>query len=73
MITVKDIIIQELDNAGCNNGQYPKVHVTTSEGFIRGYTCRCGKGCSGTWNINRIAIGDTFPSTAQLLTCLKDK
>ena len=48
MITVKSVEVENLENAGCNNGNYPKMIVYFYSGskYI-GQTCNCGKGCNG--------------------------
>jgi hypothetical protein len=42
--------IEELENAGCNNGNYPSYTVKDQNGTIvaQGVSCRCGRGCSET-------------------------
>ena len=55
MLKVKDIIIERVDNAGCNNGNYPKVSIVLGSGeTLTGRTCNCNRGCSGTWCLPRI-------------------
>ena len=46
MIKVKSVIIEELENPGCNNGNYPMVSVHTTNGDYHGLTCNCRKGCA---------------------------
>lgn len=48
MIKVKSVIIEELENPGCNNGNYPMVSVHTTNGDYHGLTCNCRKGCANT-------------------------
>ena len=49
MLTVKSIGIEKLDQAGCNNGNYPAYTIELSDGIIiSGLTCRCQSGCSNT-------------------------
>ena len=58
---VTNIIIEELKNAGCNNGQYPEYTVTFDTGeTYSGITCNCGNGCSGTDRLPK--IGQQFQS-----------
>jgi hypothetical protein len=42
--------IEDIDNPGCNNGNYPAWSITNPRGQVvaKGITCRCGRGCSGT-------------------------
>ena len=43
------IEIEDLPNAGCNNGNYPEYTIVFDTGLrVQGITCRCGNGCSGT-------------------------
>ncbi len=49
MMQVKSLEIEDLDNAGCNNGNYPIFRaITFNDQEIAGITCRCGRGCSNT-------------------------
>lgn len=49
LLKVKTLEIENLENAGCNNGNYPTFTAVTFDGKqISGITCRCGSGCSGT-------------------------
>jgi len=59
MGVVKEVRIEEMENMGCNNGNYPSMRVisSTGEGFET-LTCRCGNGCSGT--CRRPKIGEDF-------------
>ena len=48
-IKVINLHIEDLENEGCNNGNYPHwtgVNAETGE-KISGQTCRCLAGCSG--------------------------
>ena len=54
MIKVKSVIIEELENPGCNNGNYPMVSVHTTNGDYHGLTCNCRKGCANTWDVFNI-------------------
>ena len=61
---VKEIIIEELENAGCNNGNYPLFTVVFDNGqTAEGRTCRCGCGCSGM---------DQLPEIGQWFETLDD-
>ena len=51
MIKVKSVTIEELENPGCNNGNYPMVSVHTTNGDYHGLTCNCRKGCANTWDV----------------------
>lgn len=67
MIKIKHIEIEDLENEGCNNGNYPECTITFEYGTeYVGYTYRCGNGCSGTLNINAVNIGDEFESIKAL-------
>ena len=49
-IKILNLEIEDLENAGCNNGNYPTWTGTSAETGqkISGVTCRCGSGCSNT-------------------------
>ena len=65
MIKVASVYVEEMENAGCNNGNYPHVQIELSNGeTLRGYTCRCGRGCSETWNLPD--VGAQFGSMDEL-------
>ena len=63
MLVIKSIEIMELENAGCNNGNYPEytVFFTNGEKYT-GMTCRCLSGCSGTDCIRDLETGMGFDS-----------
>ena len=53
--TIKNIEIEQLVNAGCNNGNYPQMEIHLSNGdIVPSMTCRCGNGCSGTDRVPEI-------------------
>lgn len=57
------IEVEELENAGCNNGNYPEYVAYFDNGEkYTGVTCRCGAGCSGTDCIRDLVIGMEFDS-----------
>lgn len=59
MIKVVEVEVEELENPGCNNGNYPRYMVTFDDGTAySGITCRCGKGCAGTERLPK--IGEEF-------------
>lgn len=66
-IKILGIVVEDLDNAGCNNGNYPYVTIKTNRGDWHGDTCNCGRGCSGTWNINNLEVGMEFANDNELL------
>lgn len=71
MIKIKNIFVEDLDNAGCNNGNYPDVAIELDNGEkLEAVTCRCGNGCSNTANINAVEIGDCFDSVDELLSII---
>ena len=46
-----EVIVEALQDAGCNNGRYPEYRVFRvgdGKAVAAGITCRCGRGCSGT-------------------------
>lgn len=56
MIEIKNLEIEYPDNAGCNNGVYPRwtgINAKTGQP-MSGVTCRCGRGCANTDAIVRI-------------------
>ena len=58
---VINITVEELENPGCNNGNYPEYTVTFDTGEnLSGITCRCGNGCSGTDRLPK--VGQEFTS-----------
>ena len=54
----KYLVIEELENAGCNNGNYPKYEIQNEKGetIKKGITCNCHKGCSNTDNVSYIKM-----------------
>ena len=63
MLVIKSIEIEEIENAGCNNGNYPEYTVYFSNGEkYTSITCRCLKGCSGTDRIIGLKPGMCFAS-----------
>ena len=70
MIKVKSVIIEELENPGCNNGNYPMVSVHTTNGDCHGLTCNCRKGCANTWDVFNIE-GKEFSDEEELLEYLE--
>ena len=49
MKKVISVSIERLDNAGCNNGNYPHAEITLSNGeSFTIQVCSCGHGCSNT-------------------------
>ena len=42
--------VEDMENAGCTNGNYPAYQIRTNSGEVvyAGQTCRCGRGCSNT-------------------------
>lgn len=46
---MEKVYVENLKNAGCNNGNYPKYEIRTGDRVVKsGITCRCGAGCMGT-------------------------
>jgi hypothetical protein len=57
---IKFIEIESMENAGCNNGNYPGYRITLENGEqIMGITCNCGKGCAET-DFTAYNIGDEY-------------
>ena len=53
---MKTLIIERLERAGCNNGQYPRwvlVDVDTKK-ITGGKTCGCRRGCANTDDLSDI-------------------
>ena len=73
MLQIKQIIVTDHSDAGCNNGKFHQVHITHTGGFLKGQTCACTRGCANTWNIHRIHIGDYFLDLKELLDVLEEK
>lgn len=72
MIKVLGVTVEAMENAGCNNGNYPHVEIELSNGeTLRGYTCRCGRGCSNTWRLPD--VGAQFDSTDELYRFLRNE
>lgn len=49
-------------NAGCTNGNYdiPVVVKLSTGHVITGYTCRCGCGCNGSFDLRHLYVGDNM-------------
>ena len=63
MLKIIRIEVEEIENAGCNNGNYPGYTVYFDNGEkYTGVTCRCGAGCNGTDSICDLEIGMEFDS-----------
>ena len=65
MLIVKRIVLEELDNGGCNNGHYPRYIITLDNSLqVMGMTCNCNRGCSNTDTLP--AVGAVFKSEQDL-------
>ena len=44
------LLVSDIDNPGCNNGNYPAWKLTDPDGntVLGGHTCACGRGCANT-------------------------
>lgn len=63
MLKIIKIEIEEIENPGCNNGNYPEYTIYFDNGEkYSGVTCRCGAGCSGTDCIRDLEVGMEFDS-----------
>ena len=61
MIKIKKIEIEALENAGCNNGNFPSVEITFDNGkTYHDITCRCHRGCANTLCVENFNEGDEF-------------
>ena len=48
-VEVTEYYLENIDNMGCNNGNYPDYVAKGVDGITyKGLTCRCMGGCSGT-------------------------
>lgn len=59
-VKVISIIVDDIENRGCNNGNYPGCTIYTNVGKFHGKTCACQRGCSNTWCLP--AKGEEFES-----------
>lgn len=68
MLKVLNIEVEDLPNAGCNNGNYPEFTLIYSDNghidSLTGITCGCGCGCSNTCRLPK--IGEKFANKAEL-------
>lgn len=49
MVELHDVEIEDMQNTGCNNGQYPAFTARLADGTkISGTVCGCRRGCSNT-------------------------
>lgn len=73
MIKVKEIILDEIENEGCNNGNYPHfemlLDVDGRTMYYESNTCRCRKGCSNTSRLPE--VGQTFRDAEEMYQFLK--
>ena len=71
MIKIIDFMIEELENEGCNNGNYPHYAVKFNDGTMySGRTCRCGRGCSNTDQLP--GLNQEFKSYADFISFIND-
>ena len=70
MIKILNVEVEDLENAGCNNGNYPRYVITYDNNgkteTIEGITCRCRKGCSNTDCIEGIEVGNTYENEEEI-------
>lgn len=65
------ILIDEIENPGCSNGNYPGyVAVFDSGEEYSGTTCRCGCGCSGQDRLP--SVGVEFHTFDEFYSYIKD-
>ena len=60
---IKNVYIEDLENPGCNNGNYPRftaINAATGEKVV-GQTCNCLAGCS---SMDRLEDYDPKTGTA---------
>ena len=44
-----ELIIEDIENPGCNNGNYPEYRILFHGEVVKeGLTCGCGRGCANT-------------------------
>ena len=73
-VRVKRFEVEDIPNAGCDNGNYPSYTITLYDGRkLTGRTCRCRNGCSGTDRTADIKENRVFGCFAQLMDCLDNK
>ena len=70
MVKILNVEVEDLENAGCNNGNYPHYEISYDNNgkteTIQGMTCGCLRGCSNTDWIEGIKVGDTYENDSEL-------
>ena len=55
MLRVWKIRVEDIENPGCNNGNYPRFYLEFENGaYYYGRTCNCERGCSNTSRLPHI-------------------
>jgi hypothetical protein len=57
---VYDLEVENLQNAGCTNGQYPRWWGRIDGHDVSGVTCNCRRGCSNTDCLETDSNGGTW-------------
>ena len=74
MVKILAINVEYLEDAGCDNGNYPEYKMTIDiDGkidHIEGLTCRCRHGCSGTDALPE--IGREFDDVGDLIGFMRE-
>lgn len=77
MVKILNVEVENLKNAGCNNGNYPHYKITYSNSgktkTITGITFGCLRGCANTDWIEGITVGDTYENDEELLDLIVGK
>lgn len=74
MVKILAINVEDLEGAGCDNGNYPEYKMTIDiDGkidHIEGLTCRCRHGCSGTDALPE--VGQEFEDACELVCFMRE-
>ena len=74
MVKILKVEVQDLEDAGCDNGNYPEYRMTIDiDGkidHIEGNTCRCHHGCSGTDALPE--VGQEFEDVSDLIGFMRE-
>lgn len=74
MIKILEINVEDLENAGCDNGVYPKFLMKYEDNgkidYYEGITCRCHHGCCGTEALPE--VGQTFEDVCDLVCFMRE-
>jgi hypothetical protein len=74
MLKLIAIEVEDIENPGCNNGNYPGYTVTFDDGTTyEGTTCACGMGCSETDCIGYLRVGSTFENMDEFIESIRNE